>query len=130
MVFWSSDNPNQSSLTEIANWWAGLEGQTIQWVQVHGSLTNSVTGESKVHMQTTEGDSFDLNDPVFTLQNPTLQDAKLTFRGVYGFQELQIQQLQLDTQNQQLQVICPTGRVHTFTLRTTVGGFKIESMSF
>ena len=129
MICWNSTDQDQNNLVQIAKWWSELKGQKVQWIQVVGTTNNPTTGETKVLMQNTSGDSFDSNGPVFTIENPTLHNTSLSFRGVDDFHELQVQQLELDAQNQQLQVTCSDGRVHVFKHQPAIGGIMIERMS-
>lgn len=126
VILWSledSDTDSKDRFKEIVNWWTGLEGRSVKYRRISGIETNPSTGE--------ERELFSLEES-FTIQNPRLEDATLSFEKKGRSHNIPVQQLKLDVVHNQLKVFSYAPDRHIFTQIPApgMGFFRRETIRF
>lgn len=125
VILWTlGENASDSDhrFKEIANWWTELEGKNVGYRHVHGIQTN-LTVEEQERLSSEES---------FTIQNPQLEDATLSFEKQSCLHNISVQGLDLDVEQNKLKVFSSDPHRHIFTELPApgMGRFKRETMLF
>ena len=105
MISWSSDDQNQDNLSEIAEWWTELKGQTVKQFQVLGTATDA-KGKIEDHGGLTS---------TFVIQSPKLLNTNLSYQNSDGAHEYQVNFLHLNAQTRCLRITTISDEAYTFT---------------
>lgn len=108
----SSDPENETNLTEISQWWAGLAGQEIIWKQ----RAMPENGDTST-IDWTNKEQF---DEAFSIESPSLRGITLYWRkpGSPEERNITVGQLLLDRYNQQLDLLPASGK--SYQIRITL----------